>query len=199
MERLTDHLIVISFDCLSSLDLPMLSELPNFRQLLKDGSHCPSVDSIYPSLTYPCHTSIVTGNYPNRTGVINNTFLQPGHPSPDWYWHRRHVIGTTLYDEARDAGMTTAALLWPVTAQARIHFHMPEIFANRRWHHQVVVSLRNGSFRYQLDMNRRFGRLRKGLSQPQLDDFVAASTIHTIKAKKPNLFWSLVIRSIPNL
>lgn len=187
MSRLTDHLIVISFDCLSSLDFPMLQELPNFKEFLQRGSYCNQVQTIYPSVTYPCHTTIVTGNYPRRHGIVNNTLLQPGTLSPDWYWHRKHVKGTTLYDEAKKAGMTTAALLWPVTAKANIDYNMPEIFANRSWHHQVPVSLSNGSVRYQLDMNRRFGHLRNGLNQPELDDFVLESTVHTIKTKKPEL------------
>ncbi|MBO1913014.1 alkaline phosphatase family protein, partial [Microvirga sp. 3-52] len=92
-----------------------------------------------------------------------------------------------LYDEAKRAGMSTAALLWPVTAKAKIDYHMPEIFANRPWHHQIVTSLWNGSKRYQFDMNKRFGHLRKGTEQPELDDFVTASAVHTIKTKKPNL------------
>ncbi|MBO1004846.1 alkaline phosphatase family protein [Pseudogracilibacillus auburnensis] len=187
MTRLTEHLFIISFDCLSSLDFSMLEDLPNFQELLIDGVHCKEVETIYPSVTYPCHTSIVTGKYPNRHGIINNTLFQPGRPSPDWYWHRRHVKGTTLYDEAKKAGMTTAALLWPVTAKANIDYLMPEIFANRPWHHQIPVSLMNGSFFYQLEMNHRFGHIRKGLSQPELDDFVLESTVHTIKSKKPNL------------
>ncbi|WP_419152729.1 alkaline phosphatase family protein [Aeribacillus alveayuensis] len=187
MKRLTDHLIVISFDCLSSLDFPMLKELPHFNELLENGSYCENVETIYPSLTYPCHTSIVTGNFPNRHGVINNTFLQPGMHSPDWYWHRKNIKGTTLYDEAKKQGMKTAALLWPVTARAKIDYHMPEIFANRPWHHQIPVSLWNGSFFYQLEMNVRFGHIRKGLSQPELDDFVLESTVHTMKTKKPDL------------
>ncbi|WP_318505640.1 ectonucleotide pyrophosphatase/phosphodiesterase [Bacillus sp. T3] len=187
MTRLTNHLIVISFDCLSALDFPILQELPHFRELLAYGSYCKNVESIYPSVTYPCHATIVTGKYPNRHGIINNTLLQPGRPSPDWFWQRRHIKGTTLYDEAKKAGFSTAALLWPVTAKAKIDYNMPEIFANRPWHHQIAVSLCNGSPLYQLDMNRRFGHIRNGLHQPELDDFVLETTVQTIKSKKPNL------------
>ncbi|MCH1624091.1 alkaline phosphatase family protein [Ferdinandcohnia quinoae] len=187
MSRLTNHLIVISFDCLSALDFPLLQEIPHFQELLQKGSYCKNVETIYPSVTYPCHATIVTGNFPNKHGVINNTFIQPGNPSPDWYWLRRHIKGTTLYDEAKKAGMTTAALLWPVTAKAKIDYNMPEIFANRPWHNQIAVSFMNGTPIYQLDMNRRFGHIRKGLNQPELDDFVLESTVQTIKTKKPNL------------
>lgn len=187
MSQLTKHLLVISFDCLSSLDFPIIQELPHFKEFLQNASYCKNVETIYPSVTYPCHATIVTGKFPYKHGIINNTFVQPGRPSPDWYWHRKHVQGTTLYDEARKAGMKTAALLWPVTAKAQIHYNMPEIFANRPWHNQILVSLFNGSPFYQLDMNRRFGHIRKGLNQPELDDFVLESTVQTIKDKKPNL------------
>ncbi|MDM5339578.1 ectonucleotide pyrophosphatase/phosphodiesterase [Fictibacillus enclensis] len=187
MNRLTDHLIVISFDCLSSLDFPVIKELPHFQELFKWGSYCTNVESIYPTVTYPCHATIVTGNYPKRHGVVNNTYLQPGRVSPDWHWHRRHIQGTTLFDEAKQAGMKTGALLWPVTAKADIDYHMPEIFANRPWHHQIPVSLMNGSVFYQLGMNRRFGHIRNGLNQPELDHFVLESAVHTIKTKNPDL------------
>jgi predicted AlkP superfamily pyrophosphatase or phosphodiesterase len=129
----------------------------------------------------------VTGKYPCRHGVINNTLLQPGRPSPDWHWFRSSIKGTTLYDEAKKANMTTAALLWPVTGKADIDYNMPEIFANRRWQNQILVSLLSGSPMYQLDLNQRFGHIRKGLDQPELDDFVLESTVYTIKTKKPNL------------
>lgn len=120
MTRLTNHLIVISFDCLSALDFPILQELPHFQELLAHGSYCKNVESIYPSVTYPCHATIVTGKYPNRHGIINNTFLQPGRLSPDWFWQRTYIKGTTLYDAAKKAGLSTAALLWPVTAKAKL-------------------------------------------------------------------------------
>ncbi|GAM13188.1 alkaline phosphatase family protein [Mesobacillus selenatarsenatis] len=187
MEKLTDHLIVISFDCLSEHDVPLLRELPNFKAFIENSSFCTQVETIYPSVTYPCHATIVTGNFPNRHGIVNNTFIQPGKTSPDWYWHRRHIKGTTLYDEAKKAGMKTAALLWPVTAKADIDYNLPEIFANRPWHHQIPVSLSNGSPRYQLEMNSKFGHIRNGLSQPELDDFVLESTVETIRTRKPDL------------
>lgn len=187
MRRLTDYLVVVSFDCLSGLDFALLEGLPYFQELLEDGSFCRNVETIYPSVTYPCHATIVTGNFPNRHGVINNTFLQPGRTSPDWYWQRRHVKGTTLYDEARKAGMKTAALLWPVTARANIDYNLPEIFANRPWLHQVPVSLWNGSPLYQLEMQLRFGSIRKGIRQPELDDFVTEVAVQTILDKKPHL------------
>lgn len=188
MTSLTKRMIVISFDCLSALDYSLISSLPNFQRVFEKGSYVQHVKTIYPSLTYPCHTTIVTGNYPNRHGIINNTLLQPGRESPDWNWYRSSIRGTTLYDEANKANLTTAALLWPVTGKAKsIQYNLPEIFPNRPWQNQIIVSLLNGTPLYQWDLNRRFGHIRKGLSQPELDDFVLESTVHTILTKEPNL------------
>lgn len=35
---LTNHVIVLSFDCLSALDFPILQELPHFRSLIEQGA-----------------------------------------------------------------------------------------------------------------------------------------------------------------
>lgn len=187
MNRLTKRLIVISFDGLSTLDFETIKTLPSFRRFLQNASFCSKVQSIYPTLTYPAHTTIVTGRYPKHHGIINNTQLQPGSISPDWYWHRKYVKGETLYDLAIEQGMSTAALLWPVTAKSRIRYNMPEIFANRPWQSQILVSLLNGSPFYQYAMNKHFGHLRKGIKQPNLDNFTHQALLHTLKYKKPEL------------
>ncbi|WP_251551880.1 ectonucleotide pyrophosphatase/phosphodiesterase [Neobacillus muris] len=187
MNRLTEHLIIISFDCLSALDFPILQDLPHFQNILSQGALVKNVETIYPSVTYPCHATIVTGNYPIRHGVVNNTLLQPGRKSPDWHWFRDSIRGTTLYDEVKKAGMTTAALLWPITGKANIDYNMPEIFANRPWQNQIFVSLRSGTPRFQWKLHKRFGHMRNGLSQPELDHFALEAAVDTILSKKPNL------------
>jgi Uncharacterized proteins of the AP superfamily len=100
MSRMTKYLYVISFDGLSSLDFEYISSLPNFKRFLAEASYCKNVYSVYPSLTYPAHTTIVTGKYPRNHGIVNNTLLQPYRKSPDWYWSRKYIKGDTIYDLA---------------------------------------------------------------------------------------------------
>jgi predicted AlkP superfamily pyrophosphatase or phosphodiesterase len=187
MEVKTKHLIIISFDGLSTLDFDYISGLPNFKEFLKEASYCRKVYSVYPSVTYSAHATIVTGKYPKNHGVVTNTLLQPERESPDWYWQRKYIKGETFYDAAIKKGMKVAALLWPVTGKSKIQYNMPEIFANRPWQSQVLVSLLNGSPLYQLELNKKFGHIRKGLKQPYLDDFVHQSAVYTINNKKPDL------------
>ncbi len=181
------RIVIISFDAMGSKDLSFMNSLPNFQKFMNRAAICEHVVSVYPSVTYPAHTSIITGRTPNNHGVVNNTLLQPGRTSPDWMWHRKYIKGTTLYDEAIKKGWRVASLLWPVTARSRIQFNVPEIFSNRPWQNQVVVSAFNGSFSYQLELNRKFGTLLDGISQPALDNFVHASTLYTIDKYHPDM------------
>lgn len=187
MNKTTKYLYVISFDGLSTLDFEYIKTLDNFKSFLNNASYCKEVYSVYPTLTYPAHASIVTGKYPKNHGIINNTLLQPNRERPDWYWQRKYIKGETLYDLAIDSGMTVAALLWPVTAKSRIQYNLPEIFANRPWQNQIMVSLLNGSPIYQYVLNKKFGHLRDGLKQPNLDNFTHQSLLYTIKNKKTDI------------
>lgn len=181
------RMIVISLDAVGGMDEAFLRTLPNFKKFMDGAAVCNNVRSVYPSITYPAHTTIVTGRYPKNHGVINNTLLQPGKSSPDWYWHRKYIQGTTLYDEAIKKGMKTAALLWPVTAKSAIHYNVPEIFSNRPWTNQIMTSFFNGTPVYQAVLNKKFGHLRDGKKQPQLDDFVHACLLYTLEKYKPDL------------
>ncbi len=181
------RMIVISLDAVGARDIPYLCSLPNFSKLWKRAAKCAHVQSVYPSITYPAHVSIVTGKKPVNHGVINNTLLQPMRPSPDWMWQRKYVKGTTLYDEALKKGWKVASLLWPVTAKSRVTYNLPEVLANRPWENQIMVSALNGSPLYELELNKKFGSLRDGVHQPALDNFVHASALHTIAKYNPEM------------
>lgn len=181
-------LVVISIDAMGSADLVGdLSATPTLKEFKEKGTHVKEIEPIYPSLTYPSHTSIVTGVYPKTHGIVNNTKLQSHVASPDWFWYRKDVQVPTLYDVAREQGLKTAAFLWPVTAKSKIDFNIAEIFPNRIWTNQVLVSLQASSPLFLFEMNRKFGKLRQGIQQPYLDDFVTACAVDTLKRKQPDL------------
>ncbi|MDT8715191.1 alkaline phosphatase family protein [Clostridium sp. 19966] len=185
--KIPKHVIIISFDALSSLDFNTIYNLPNFKKYIQTASYCKNVYSIYPSLTYPAHATIVTGKYPKNHGVINNTLIQPERKIPDWFWYRKYIKSDTFYDKAIEKGLTAAALLWPVTAKSKIQYNLPEIFANRPWQNQVLVSLLNGSPIYQIKLVKKFGHILKGIHEPELDNFVHESVLYTIDKYLPNL------------
>lgn len=185
----TQHLIVISIDALNALDADYLKTLSNFQFLFTEGSYAAQVVGVYPSLTYPSHTSIITGTYPATHGIANNELLSPGltEAATPWYWYTRDIKVPTLYQVAKKAHLKVGAIFWPVTAGAKIDYNCPEIWPVRKGQNQIIMSLTNGSPLFLLDLERRFGKLRNGKAQPNLDNFAAASAAYMIRSKKPDL------------
>lgn len=181
------YVIVISFDAVSEEDLEFLSKQPNFSKLIKNGALIKNVESVYPSLTYPAHATIVTRKYPKNHGVINNTVLDFKNDNPDWYWYRKYIKGDTIFDLAEKSGMKTCSILWPVTARSKITYNMPEIFCTKRYDNQILKSALAGSKIYQVNMNKKFGYLRQGMEEPYLDNFATEVAKKTIRELKPNL------------
>lgn len=182
-----NRLIVISLDAVGEADLERMRELPNFKRYFKEAAVCSHVESVYPSLTYPAHATIVTGRSPGKHGIVNNLRFQPWREEPDWFWQRRFIKGTTLYDEAEKKGMKTAAFLWPVTGGAHIACNLPEIWANRPWQNQILVSLKNGPLLFQWELFRKFGSMLDGVKQPALDSFVQACFLYTLEKYRPDV------------
>jgi predicted AlkP superfamily pyrophosphatase or phosphodiesterase len=180
----SNPIIIISLDGLGRKDFEFLKTLPSFSKLLSNSSYSYKVNSIYPSLTYPAHVSIVTGKKPSNHGVINNILLQPGVDSPDWFWFKSQVNCDTIYDLAKKEGYTTGSILWPVTGKATIDYNMPEIFANRWWLTQPMISLYSGTPSFQLLMNFKYGYLREGKKQPHLDNFSTECALYLLQKEK---------------
>ncbi len=109
------RLMLLSIDSLFFEDLNFLKSLPNFSKLISKGSivnggmHC-----VYPTLTYPAHTAIITGTYPKTSGIFQNTKLNLSKNPADWYWYYEDLKVPSLLDVAKLAGYKTAALAWPV-------------------------------------------------------------------------------------
>lgn len=181
-------LVIVSLDAFGTEDLAYALTLPNFKKYRQEAALVEAVESVYPSLTYMCHTSIVTGQYPKDHGIINNTLLQPNRISPDWHWYTKYIKTPTLFDIASENGLSVSTILWPVTGKSKsIDYNIAEIFANRKWHSQVAVSLLASSAKYLIEKNHKFGHLRSGIKQPELDDFVTAVAVDTIENEQPDV------------
>ena len=181
-------LCVISLDAFGDADLEYAATLPHFKRIMAKSAQVTGVRTVYPSLTYMAHTSIATGMYPDKHGIINNTHLQPERLDPDWYWYADEIKTPSFFDVAKKAGYTTASILWPVTGRSKsIDYNIAEIFPNKPWQNQVMVSAYASTLKYVLEMNKKYKHLRNGIDQPELDDFVTAVAVDTIINKKPDL------------
>jgi predicted AlkP superfamily pyrophosphatase or phosphodiesterase len=123
-----EHVIVVSIDGLKpEYYLEDRWPTPTLRQLLWRGAHARTVRSIFPSLTYPSHTTMATGALPVRHGVWSNTVVEPTEDAT-WLKDASLIRVPALWDVVRAAGGTSAALNWPITAGAAIDWNIPDIW-----------------------------------------------------------------------
>ncbi len=125
--------LVISIDGLHPsyvLDADRLGlKIPNLRRLLSLGAYATGVRGVTPSVTYPSHTTLVTGVSPARHGIVANTTFDPlGRNNGGWYWYAEDVRVPALWDAAAAAGLTTASVHWPVTVGANITWNIPQVW-----------------------------------------------------------------------
>jgi predicted AlkP superfamily pyrophosphatase or phosphodiesterase len=118
------HVVIVSIDGFPAylLDDPKLP-LPNIRRLAAAGAAAEGMKVSNPSVTWPNHTTLVTGVRPERHGVLFNGVLVRGGPgTPVFVDPKREqsdlIQAPTLFDAAHDAGLSTAAINWPCTRGA---------------------------------------------------------------------------------
>ncbi len=112
--------LMISIDGLRSKDVTEAPArgltLPNLRALMTYGAYADGVRDMLPSVTYPNHTTLVTGVAPALHGIASNpTFDPTGKDLDSWYWYAQDVKVPSLFDAVHDAGKVSLSLGWPVT------------------------------------------------------------------------------------
>lgn len=110
-------LIVMSADALTYEDVEyQLQAMPNYRKYLSGGCRIKKVRSIYPTITYPCHTTMSSGVWSDKHGIEGNFQLMPGQKNLPWKWFWHWVKWKEdIFFAAKRAGLTTASVFWPVT------------------------------------------------------------------------------------
>jgi predicted AlkP superfamily pyrophosphatase or phosphodiesterase len=103
-------------------------KIPYLRGMMTEGTYAQAVIGVQPTVTYPSHTTMVTGVAPAEHGIYNNTPFDPKGANRDgWYWYASDIRVPTLFDAVAAAHRVTASVEWPVTVGAKgIGFNIPE-------------------------------------------------------------------------
>jgi predicted AlkP superfamily pyrophosphatase or phosphodiesterase len=108
--------------------------LPNLRELAAAGAVADAMTISNPAITWPNHTTLVTGVAPQKHGVLYNGLVVRGAPGKSntiepWVDKARLVRVPTVYDAAFKAGLTTAEVDWvAITRPGTITWSFPEVF-----------------------------------------------------------------------
>jgi hypothetical protein len=124
-------LVVISVDGLDNRYLAEADQrglkIPTLRKLMREGQYSRGVIGVVPTITWPSHTTILTGVDPVVHGILSN-WRPPG----DRYLDYAQIKSPNLIGAAHKAGLTIAAITWPVTVGAPVDWNLPEYFTTRR-------------------------------------------------------------------
>ena len=102
-------------------------KIPNLRRFLKEGTYSTGVHGVVPTVTYPSHTTILTGVSPAKHGIFANSTFDPLRKNfGGWYWYAEDIRVPTLWDAARAAGLTTSNVHWPVSVGAPIAWNLSQ-------------------------------------------------------------------------
>lgn len=137
-----DHcVILISVDGLANfyLDDPR-ADLPTIRKLAAEGARAQGVECSFPTVTWPNHTTLVTGVPPAKHGVLGNNYLDRKSQSSvqliiDPVFDKDEIVKVpTIYDVASKNGLTTAGVLWPASRNARtLDWTVPDMPGLASW------------------------------------------------------------------
>ena len=121
-------------------------KLPNLTQMMHDGVYAKGVTGVLATLTYPSHTTIMTGASPAKHGIYSNTTFDPLNKNQvGWYWYSRGHPGPdpvgrgpcgrpedgkcVLAGKRRDKCHSCAHRLQPFADLAQWHCRRPEAAA----------------------------------------------------------------------
>src|SRR5262245_58571757 len=88
--------------------------VPALRRIAAEGAAAEGARSVFASVTYPAHTTLMTGVLPARHGITTNRPPDPlGANQGGWRWYAEDIRARTLWQAAGEAGLSTALVSWP--------------------------------------------------------------------------------------
>ncbi len=167
-------LIVLSIDALGSADLDKHPKLmPNIHKIIKQSALIKNVETIMPSLTYPIHTTIISGQYPSVHGIDHNLPFAPFDNYHRWNWYYDYIKCETLIDAVNQHKKTVTSVFWPVTAGAKIKNCIPEIWDYKTGHAKASLLFKTGTPLFLLK-SIKHRKLLDGKNTTKLDAFTIA-------------------------
>jgi predicted AlkP superfamily pyrophosphatase or phosphodiesterase len=180
------HVILISLDGFpaAALDNPR-TPVPTLHRLAREGARAAAVIPVNPVVTWPNHTTYVTGVLPAKHQVMFNGLLTrdaAGLPKIEpWRPKREMVKAPTVYDAAHAAGLTTAQVDW-------VAIHEPETitwaFAERP---EPTGVIEGEMVAAGLVTSDDIATFNKGTPAAWRDQVWTDAAIHILERHKPNL------------
>ena len=182
-------LVLLSADAMSGADLDYLLTLPHAKEVFAHAVYAKKVRSVLPTLTYPCHATMITGCLPERHGIWMNTLFSPGEKRPAWRWERRwnRVQDDLLYAAKRQC-LTTASVFWPTTGlHSAVDWLIPEYWPQTRQDTLLKAMERMGSSPEVLTVIERRQGTGRIDQHPSADFFAVSCACDILRTFRPDV------------
>jgi len=159
--------------------------VPNLQRFLKEGSYATAVKGVVPTVTYPSHTTLLTGVSPAKHGIYSNQTFDPLDKNyGGWDWYSEDIKIPTLWDAAGKAGLLTLNSDWPVSVGANVAFNVPQIWRAGTEDDRKLLRALATPLLAQLE--RELGSYAEGLSESiEGDEQRARFAVRLLELKKP--------------
>ncbi len=192
--RDAERALLISLD---GLDVRYLQQadhyklrIPTLRRLMRQGVAAQGVIAVYPTLTYPNHTSLVTGAHPARHGIFGNSLFEPPEvpQTRGAHWFARDIRVDTLWDAASRSRLTVGMVSWPVAGGAG-DYNVPEIWqpGGTLEESRALVAQYARPRGLVAEVERRIPDIYRNVTRDEGDDARTRFAEYIIREKRPDL------------
>ena len=185
-----NHVVLITIDGFPArMFWDSKTPIPRIRDLAAHGVIAQELHVSNPTVTWPNHTTLVTGMRPAGHGVLYNGILVregPGLPvKVDEQRDKTELVGVpTLYDELHMAGLRTAAIDWPCTRNSEsLDDDFPDTPDNVSY---TTPRLRKELVAAHILADEDEASFR-ALSSPERDEIWTKAACHAIRMRRPHL------------
>jgi predicted AlkP superfamily pyrophosphatase or phosphodiesterase len=183
-----EHVVIVSIDGLRPEFYLGDYPTPTLKDIAAQGAAAQGVESVYPSVTYAAHASIITGVRPWKHGIYANTCWDASGSTRDWYWYARDLKARTLWQAAREKGKTVAITYWPSSVGAEADWVLGEIWdpdareTAKRLHGAATPGLL-------VELTLALGLPAERIADDKvaIDQFVSRAAAYIFRRYKPNL------------
>ncbi|WP_430612573.1 alkaline phosphatase family protein [Flavobacterium sp. JP2137] len=166
---------------------------PNLKWMAANGVQATAVRTIFPSVTYPSHTTLATAALPYKHGVYYNTQVNSDGTAGEWIYDSKDIKVPTIWQRAKEKGLTTASVSWPVTLHnPYIDYNLPEIWDFKNPSDRIAATKKGatpaGLFEEVLqNALGNIGQDQFNLSSLAMDENLGRSAAYLIKKYQPHL------------
>ena len=187
-----NKLIILSADAMVTEDLELFSNLPGYQKYLANGCMIRKVRSIYPTVTYPCHTTMMTGNYPDRHGVTSNFKFDINEKPTPWNGFADVIQSKDIFTACKEKGLTTATVSWPVTCGHKnidymIPEYVPQVYGVQGNDTIEDMFRRAGSDEDMIAIIKKNSHILKEYKHPYIDEFIVQCACDILREKQPDV------------